>query len=267
MPAVSSSPTLTVVDDSDPLVGELADVPAAPAGLLQTLQRVPDPRKPRGVRHRLTTVLAVALGATLAGAQSFVAIAEWAADAAPEVLARLGVGGAVPSESTIRRCLQRLAPDKLDELIGAWMWLRTSTISGRRVIAFDGKTLRGARDAAGNLVHLLAGLCQHTGTVVAQLAVGAKTNEIPLLTKLLETIDITGAIITADALHCQRGTADYITGRGGHYIFTVKDNQRSSPSRTTSARCANSSKTSPGNRSRSSTPASSTATAAPPNAC
>ena len=132
----------------------------------------------------------------------------------------------MPSESTIRRCLQRLAPDRLDELIGAWMWLRTSTISGRRVIAFDGKTLRGALYAAGYLVHLLAGLCQHTGTVVAQLGVGAKTNEIPLLTKLLETIDITGAIITADALHCQRGTADYITGRGGHYIFTVKDNQR-----------------------------------------
>lgn len=225
VPIVSSSPILTTVDDSDPLLGELADVPAAPAGLLETLQQVPDPRKPRGVRHRLTTVLAVALGATLTGAQSFVAIAEWAADAAPDVLAGLGVGAAVPSESTIRRCLQRLAPDKLDELIGAWMWLRTSTVSGRRVIAFDGKTLRGARDAAGNLVHLLAGLCQHTGTVVAQLAVGSKTNEIPLLTSLLETIDITGAIITADALHCQRGTADYIAGRGGHYIFTVKDNQ------------------------------------------
>lgn len=226
MPAVSSSPILTVVDDSDPLLGELAEVPPAPDGLLELLAQVADPRKPRGIRHGLTGVLAMALSAVITGAQSFVAIAEWAADASPEALARLGVTGTAPSESTIRRCLQRLAPDQLDHLIGAWMWLRTSTIGGRRVIAFDGKTLRGARDAAGNLMHLLAGLCQHTGAVLAQLAVGAKTNEIPMLTKLLDTIpDIAAAVITADALHCQRDTAEYITGRGAHYILTVKDNQ------------------------------------------
>lgn len=226
MPAVSSSPILTVVDDSDPLLGELAEVPPAPDGLLELLAQVADPRKPRGIRHGLTGVLAMALSAVITGAQSFVAIAEWAADASPEALARLGVTGTAPSESTLRRCLQRLAPDQLDHLIGAWMWLRTSTIGGRRVIAFDGKTLRGARDAAGNLMHLLAGLCQHTGAVLAQLAVGAKTNEIPMLTKLLDTIpDIAGAVITADALHCQRDTAEYITGRGAHYILTVKDNQ------------------------------------------
>lgn len=226
MPAVSSSPILTVVDDSDPLLGELAEVPPAPDGLLELLAQVADPRKPRGIRHGLTGVLAMALSAVITGAQSFVAIAEWAADASPEALARLGVTGTAPSESIIRRCLQRLAPDQLDHLIGAWMWLRTSTIGGRRVIAFDGKTLRGARDAAGNLMHLLAGLCQHTGAVLAQLAVGAKTNEIPMLTKLLDTIpDIAAAVITADALHCQRDTAEYITGRGAHYILTVKDNQ------------------------------------------
>ena len=225
MPAVSSSPTLSVVDDSDPLLGELAQVPAAPAGLLETLARVPDPRKPRGIRHGLPAVLSVALAAVVAGARSFVAIAEWAADASPEVLTQLGMSPKVPSESTIRRCLQRLAPDQLDQLLAAWTWLHTSQISGRRVIAFDGKTLRGARDAAGNLVHLLAGLCQSTGTVLAQCAVGAKTNEIPMLTKLLDTIDITDVVITADALHCQRETAEYIVGRGGHYILTVKDNQ------------------------------------------
>ncbi len=142
MPAASSSPTLTVVDDSDPLLGELAEGPAAPAGLLETLARIPDPRKRRGKRHHLPAVLAVALAATLAGARSFVAIAEWAADAAPEARTRLGITGAVPSESTIRRCLQQLAPDQFDELIGAWMWLRTSVIDGQRVIAFDGKTPR-----------------------------------------------------------------------------------------------------------------------------
>ena len=181
MSAVSSSPILSVVEDSDPLLGALADVPPAPDGLLELLERVPDPRDRRGVRHALAPMLAVALYAVIAGARSFVAIAEWAADTAPEVLAQLGMTGAVPSESTIRRCLQKLAPDQLDNLLGAWTWLRTSVIGGRRVIAFDGKTLRGARDAAGKLVHLLAGLCQHTGTVLAQLAVEAKTNEIPML--------------------------------------------------------------------------------------
>ncbi len=160
------------------------------------LAQVPDPRQPRGVRHRLDGVLAVALAATLAGADSYTAIAEWVADAAPAELGALGVAGAPPSESTVRGCLQRLAPDRFDELIGAWMWLHTSVIDGRRVIAFDGKTLRGARDAAGNLTHLLAGLCQRTG-----------------------------AVITADALHTQRETAESIIGAGAHYIFTVKDNQ------------------------------------------
>ncbi|WP_169847207.1 ISAs1 family transposase, partial [Rhodococcus triatomae] len=96
-----------------------------------------------------------------------------------------------------------------------------------RVIAFDGKTLRGAKDAAGNLAHLLAGLCHRTGTVLAQCAVGAKTNEIPLLPKLLNLLDIAGTVITADAMHCQRETAEHIVGRGGHYILTVQGNQPS----------------------------------------
>jgi len=226
MPASSSSPTAVLVDDSDPELGELGQVPAAPPGLWQCLQKVTDPRKRRGLRHPITGVLAVALAATLAGAQSFLGIAEWAADAGPGELTAFGLGGAVPCESTIRRCLQRLDPSSLDALIGGWMWLQTRVLDGRRVIALDGKSLRGARNGAGNLTHLLSALCQHTGTVLGQLPVGAKTNEIPVLRKLLGTMDITGAVITADALHTQRGTADCIVSRGAHYILTVKNNQR-----------------------------------------
>lgn len=229
MPALSSSPVLSTPAASAPpatLTTEASGqrIPV-PTGLLTVLGQVIDPRKRRGVRHRLATVLAIALAATLAGTRSFTAIAEWAADAPIETLARLGARGRPPSEATIRRLLTLLPADTLDTVIGAWMWLRTNTINGRRVIAFDGKTLRGARDTAGNLVHLLAGLCQHTGVVLAQVAVGAKTNEIPMLAGLLKVLDIAGVVVTADAMHCQRKTAQTICERGGHYILTVKDNQ------------------------------------------
>ncbi|WP_371812664.1 ISAs1 family transposase [Saccharopolyspora sp. ASAGF58] len=227
MPAFSSSPARQTPVESGPAQPASVTDAGSPVlqGLLEVLTDVVDPRKRRGVRHRLAVVLAIALAATLAGARSFTAIAEWATDAPAGALVRLGVGRRPPSESTIRRVLQRLPGDVFDEKISAWMWLRTSTISGRRIIAFDGKTVKGAKDTAGKLVHLLSGLCQRSKAVLAQVAVGAKTNEIPVLATLLGTLDITNAVITADAMHCQRDTAQIIRDRGGHYILTVKSNQ------------------------------------------
>ena len=211
MPAVPSSPMPTRVSDT---------------GILEVLGQVPDPRARRGVRHRLTAILAVTLAAVCAGARSFTAIAEWAADAPAEALGRLGVAAPVPSESTIRRTLGRVDAAVLDQVIGVWAWLRTRVVDGRRVIAVDGKTLRGAKDTAGHLTHLLAALDHGSGVVLGQVEVGAKTNEIPLITDLLGMLDLTDVVVTADALHCQRATAEYIVGRGGHYVFTVKNNQR-----------------------------------------
>lgn len=135
-------------------------------------------------------------------------------------------GPTTPSESTIRRTLARVDAAVLDQVIGVWAWLRTRVVDGRRVIAVDGKTLRGAKDAAGHLTHLLAALDQASGVVLGQVEVGAKTNEIPLITDLLAAFDLTDVVVTADALHCQRATAEYIVERGGHYVFTVKNNQQ-----------------------------------------
>src|SRR5215468_199107 len=96
------------------------------------------------VRHRLAVILGLAVCAVLAGACSFTAIAEWAADADAETLARLGAAGAVPSESTFRRTLQRLDADAFDDLAGRWAQRRTAPGPGsRRVIAVDGKTYAG----------------------------------------------------------------------------------------------------------------------------
>ena len=142
MPASPSSPI-------DPAIGHLADlagdVAGDPRGLLGVLARVADPRHRRGVRHRLAVILGLAVCAVLAGARSFTAIAEWAADAGQDTLTALGIRGAVPSESTFRRVLQRLDADAFDHLAGAWAPRCTTPGPGaRRVIAVDGKTLRGS---------------------------------------------------------------------------------------------------------------------------
>jgi predicted transposase YbfD/YdcC len=223
MPACSSSPI-------DPAVGHLAGLAEVaaedPPGLLAVLGRVADPRHRRGVRHRLAVILRLAVCAVLAGARSFTAIAEWAAGADAETLARLGAGRAVPSESTFRRTLQRLDADAFDDLAGQWAQRRTAPGPGRRrVIAVDGKTLRGSRHAGDDGRHLLAAFDHAPGVVLGQLEVGAKTNEIPLFTGLLDRIEIAGAVITADALHAQREHARYLARRGAHYVITVKRNQ------------------------------------------
>jgi predicted transposase YbfD/YdcC len=223
MPAPPSSPI-------DPALSHLVQLAAEATGeqpgLLGVLARVADPRHRRGVRHRLTGILGLALCAVVAGARSFTAIAEWAADADGQTLRVLGVTGAVPSESTFRRTLQRLDADAFDDLAGAWAQQATLPgPAGRRVIAVDGKTLRGSASGGDPGEHLLAALDHAHGAVLGQVEVGAKTNEIPMFPLLLDRVDITGAVITADAMHAQRGHATYLAGRGAHFLFTVKRNQ------------------------------------------
>jgi DDE_Tnp_1-associated len=117
---------------------------------LALLEQVPDPRHRRGVRHRLAVILTVGLAAVIAGARSFAAIGEWAADVDPGVLGELGADGRRPSKATIRRAFTAVDGDRLDGLIGAWMRTRVGMLAGRHVIAIDGaKGCPGHRPAPG----------------------------------------------------------------------------------------------------------------------
>ena len=194
-------------------------------GLLSLLRSIPDPRHRRGVRHELAVLLAVGLAAVLAGSRSFTAIGEWSLALPPTALDRLGVRGRAPSESTIRRAFARVDAEVLDRLLGVWMWTRTTVMDGRRVIAIDGKTVRGAKSKTRAAPHLLAALDHANGTVVAQLAVAAKSNEIPAARTLLAMFDLLNAVVTLDAMHTQHDTARAITEAGGDYVLTVKANQ------------------------------------------
>jgi predicted transposase YbfD/YdcC len=224
MPAASSSLI-------DPAIGQLMAAAQAldreRSRLLPVLAAVPDPRARRGVRHQLAVILSLSLCAVLAGARSFTAIAEWAADADQATRDALGITGVVPCESTFRRTLQTLEADALDDAAGAWAQQRTIPAAGiRRAVAVDGKALRGSGTADRPGRHLLAALDHGHGAVLGQVDVEAKTNEIPMFATLLDRVDLAGAVVTADALHAQRAHAEYLAvQRGAHYLLTVKRNQ------------------------------------------
>jgi predicted transposase YbfD/YdcC len=193
--------------------------------LLELLDQVPDPRKRRGRRHPLAGLLAVGIAAVIAGSRSFAAIGQWAADVGTEVLAGLGAARGPAEESTFRRAFAMIDPDRLDQVLGAWLWTRAVQVSGRLVIAVDGKAVRGAKDKAGKAPHLVAALAHGIGAVLGQTAVTAKSNEIPAVRDLLKAFaSLAGAVITIDALHTQSDTAQVITGRGADYVMTVKGN-------------------------------------------
>jgi hypothetical protein len=194
-------------------------------GLMQLLKTLVDPRKPRGVRHPISTIVAIAVCAALSGAQSFAAIAEWAEDLSAEALRMLGSKRKTPpSEPTIRRTMQKLDAGHLDEKIGQWM-VTAFPLAGRAVAA-DGKSLRGAHNADQRPPHLLSAILHKEAVVIAQIDVEEKTNEIPKIRELLDPLPLQGAVVTADALHTQRETARFLVEeKGADYLFIVKDNQ------------------------------------------
>jgi Transposase IS66 family/DDE_Tnp_1-associated len=184
------------------------------------LAGVSDGRPGRGRDHPVAAVLALAAAAVVAGSRSFTAIAGWAADVPAGVREDLyrqcgaaRPGTAPPSKATIWRVVTGADTAALDAVTGAWLMQRASAAGslagagpGRDndapliPVRVDGKTIRGARNADGSQVHLLAALAGQQGVVAAQTEVGAKTNEIPMITPLLDGVDLDQAVVTADAL-------------------------------------------------------------------
>src|SRR5215472_3458280 len=177
---------------SSPMLHPAGRLPGA-ASLVEMLKLVPDPRARRGIRHGLPGIVAVALAAWVAGARSFAAIGQWASELTGAQLAELGLSrGVAPDASTFRKVLARLDAPVLDQLAGAFVWTRARVAGGRRVIAIDGKTVRGARTASKAAPHLVSAFDHASGTVPGQLATAAKSNEIPVVRTLLAGFDLAG---------------------------------------------------------------------------
>jgi len=213
------------------------------ASLLTDLENLADPRMRRGVRHSFLSLLGIAALGCLAGDRSYAAIGESAQELPQEALAALSARKnprtgqyVVPSPATLRRAIMNVDPDGFDRVVSTWQQRGAQATERKRpknkkrlaAIAVDGKTLRGSRNEDNNQPHLLAAMTHGTGIVIAQREVDGKTNEITQFCPLLENIDLRGKVVTADAMHTQRASAEFLVNtKSANYVLIAKANQPS----------------------------------------
>jgi len=213
--------------------------------LLELFGSVSDGRSDQGRDHPVAAVLALAAAAVVAGMKGYTAISGWVKDVPPPVLADLYMRAGArparpPSKATIWRVITDADAEVFDATVGGWLTGRLpgepaaddaagqECPAGLVPVRLDGKTVRGARDADGNQRHLLAVLAGRTpwsSVIAVQAEVGVKTNEVPMATEVLGQIDLHGTLVSADALHTVKATAEFICEAGGEFVLPVKENR------------------------------------------
>lgn len=202
------------------------------AALAVLFGQVSDPRKARGVRHRLATVLTVLTMALLCGARNFRQAADRVAELPQPLLAAAGarrhpvLGVRIaPGRDTLRRLVKAVDAAMVDSLVSAWLAARLPSPAGGCGLSLDGKTVRNSGGPDGLDVQLFAAMRHDAAVVVAQVQVPAGTTEVTQIRALLDHIEVSGMVITADAAHPSGDTAAYLRERDADYVFTVKGNR------------------------------------------
>jgi predicted transposase YbfD/YdcC len=216
----------TVVDQQCPLEEPLMS--QVPLSLLDHFADIPDPRRDHCKLHLLTDILAIALCAVLAGADSWPQIEAFAQEKHAWLARFLKLPNGIPSHDTFRRVFAALRPKAFEDCFIAWM-NAACDVTGLQRIHIDGKTLRGSRRHSpagpGAALHLVSAWAGANHLTLGQVAVAAHSNEITAIPKLLAVLDLKGCIVTIDALGCQKEIAHRIIRDGGDYVLAVKDNQ------------------------------------------
>ena len=237
MPSCPTLPTSRQLADQLGVKGAELCTPATLASLLEAARSVPDPRAPHLVTHPLPMLLGLVACAVLCGVRSVRGVIRWAHGQGAGVLAALEVPAGAPDRlpvaTTLTRTLARIDADALDAAVGSFVQAHTrdplAGIAGDPPVlqlAADGKTVRGARDSDGLQLHLLGVYQVDPGVMLAQREMRHKPHETVHFSAALDMIDdITGAIVTADALHTVAAHAHYLHRRGAFGLFPVKENR------------------------------------------
>jgi predicted transposase YbfD/YdcC len=198
------------------------------AGFLRFFGDLPDPRG-RNKIHQLDDMIVIAVMAVICGADSWAEVALFGRSKRRWLATFLALPDGIPSHDTFTRVFSLLAPDEFERCFMAWMSALVE-LAGGKLIAIDGKSIRRsfahAWDKSG-MAHMVSAFVSQGGNrlVFGQVAVEDKSNEITAIPKLLELMDLKGAVVTIDAIGTQREVVAKIVNGGGDYVLPVKDNQ------------------------------------------
>ena len=184
-----------------------------------------DPRR-REVTYPLMNVVVIAVCAVICGADDFVAIAEFGKMKRDWLARFLDLRNGIPSHDRFNMILAAIKPAEFEKCLLSWITALHDITAGQ-VVAIDGKTLRRSFDAASgkSAIHMVSAWATANHISLGQVVVDAKSNEITAIPKLLQILEISGCLVTIDAMGCQTEIAQEIVKAGADYVLAVKGNQ------------------------------------------
>jgi len=184
-----------------------------------------DPRR-RKVIYPLMNMVTIAICGVLAGADDFVSIVAWAREKRAWLAKILDLWAGIPSHDRFNAVLGALKPGEFEKCLLSWI-TALHEISAGQIIAIDGKTLRGSFDKASSksAIHMVSAWATANQLTLGQVVVDAKSNEITAIPKLLKMLELSGSLVTIDAMGRQTAIAEAIVAGGADYVLAVKPNQ------------------------------------------
>jgi predicted transposase YbfD/YdcC len=194
-------------------------------GLAACFAGLADPRQTSRCDHRLVDILAIAVCAVIACAESWEDIELYGQSKRAWLETFLALPNGIPSHDTFRRVFMLLDPDAFEACFARWAQSLAGGI-GREVVALDGKTVRrsGSRRRGHGPLHLVSAWASERGLALGQRAVDGESNEIAAIPELLDTLHLDGCIVTLDAMGCQKGIAARIRAKDADYLLVLKAN-------------------------------------------
>lgn len=196
------------------------------ASIVKHFAALPDPRLTRTRRHNLLDIMVIALCATVCGAESFSAMADYGLSKEIWLRTFLELPGGIPSHDTFARVFARLDPEAFSRCFLSWIGAIQEKTQGE-IVSLDGKRLRRSfNKATGNIgLHMVSAWSWHNRLVLGQVKTDDHSNEITAIPHLLSMLDVTGCIVTIDAIGTQKPIAQQIVAQGADYLLALKRNQ------------------------------------------